>query len=98
MRGRCRTKRGSRAAGHLPAFLRCLAGAEACKLPCLVAALTMVRAQGPACFDAGRAPLAGGQDKAQWRGLMAARYTEAALREVAGLDVQALPPRHAMAP
>ena len=36
--------------------------------------------------------------KAQWRGLMAARYTEAALREVAGLDVQALPPRHAMAP
>ena len=35
--------------------------------------------------------------KAQWRGLMAARYTEAALREIAGLEVPALRPRHAMA-
>jgi 4-hydroxybenzoyl-CoA reductase subunit beta len=33
--------------------------------------------------------------KAQWRGLMAARYTEAALREIAGLETEVLPPRHA---
>jgi len=32
--------------------------------------------------------------KAQWRGLMAARYTEAALREIAGLETEILPPRH----
>ena len=30
--------------------------------------------------------------QAQWRGLMTARYTEAALREIAGLEVQAFPP------
>jgi 4-hydroxybenzoyl-CoA reductase subunit beta len=32
--------------------------------------------------------------QAQWRGLMAARYTEAALRELAGGDRQRLAPRH----
>ena len=32
--------------------------------------------------------------QAQWRGLMAAKYTEAALREVAGLDPLRLPPNH----
>jgi 4-hydroxybenzoyl-CoA reductase subunit beta len=32
--------------------------------------------------------------QAQWRGVMAARYTEAALREIAGLDPRGLPPQH----
>jgi 4-hydroxybenzoyl-CoA reductase subunit beta len=32
----------------------------------------------------------------QWRGVMTARYTEAALREIAGLDSQLSPPRHQM--
>ena len=36
--------------------------------------------------------------KAQWRGLMAARYTEAALREIAGLETRTLPPRHNLLP
>jgi CO/xanthine dehydrogenase FAD-binding subunit len=32
--------------------------------------------------------------QAQWRGVMAARYTETALREIAGLELRGLPPRH----
>ena len=32
--------------------------------------------------------------QAQWRGVMAARYTEAALREIAGLDSRRLAPNH----
>ena len=36
--------------------------------------------------------------KAQWRGLMTARYTEAALREIAGLETQILPPHHSLQP
>ncbi|TNF72420.1 MAG: 4-hydroxybenzoyl-CoA reductase [Acidobacteria bacterium] len=32
--------------------------------------------------------------QAQWRGVMAARYTEAALGEIAGLEPRALPPPH----
>lgn len=36
--------------------------------------------------------------KAQWRGLMTARYTEAALREIAGLEIEALSPRHSQLP
>ena len=32
--------------------------------------------------------------QAQWRGVMAAKYTEAALREIAGLDPRGLPPQH----
>jgi 4-hydroxybenzoyl-CoA reductase subunit beta len=32
--------------------------------------------------------------QAQWRGVMAARYTEAALREIAGLELRGLPPQH----
>lgn len=36
--------------------------------------------------------------KAQWRGLMTARYTEAALREIAGMEAQSLPPRHSLLP
>ncbi len=32
----------------------------------------------------------------QWRGVMTTRYTEAALREVAGLDPKLSPPRHQM--
>ena len=32
--------------------------------------------------------------KAQWRGLMTARYTEAAMREIAGIETRTLPPRH----
>jgi len=34
--------------------------------------------------------------KAQWRGVMAQRYTEAALREIAGLDAGLMPPRHSL--
>ena len=34
--------------------------------------------------------------QAQWRGLMAAKYTEAALREAAGLDTLRLAPRHGL--
>jgi len=34
--------------------------------------------------------------KAQWRGAMAERYTQAALREIAGLDPGLMPPNHAM--
>ena len=36
--------------------------------------------------------------KAQWRGLMTARYTEAALREIAGLEPRTHPPRHSLLP
>jgi 4-hydroxybenzoyl-CoA reductase subunit beta len=36
--------------------------------------------------------------KAQWRGLMTARYTQAALREIAGLETQILPPQHSLLP
>ncbi len=32
--------------------------------------------------------------QAQWRGVMTARYTEAALREIAGLEPQRLRPNH----
>jgi 4-hydroxybenzoyl-CoA reductase subunit beta len=32
--------------------------------------------------------------QAQWRGLMAAKYTEAALREIAGLEPRGMPPQH----
>lgn len=39
-------------------------------------------------------PLDNTDFKAQWRGLMAARYTEAALREIAGLDAGRLAPKH----
>jgi 4-hydroxybenzoyl-CoA reductase subunit beta len=34
--------------------------------------------------------------KAQWRGAMAERYTQAALREIAGLDPGLMPPNHLM--
>ena len=34
--------------------------------------------------------------KGQWRGLMAERYTQAALREIAGLDTGTMPPNHLM--
>jgi hypothetical protein len=34
--------------------------------------------------------------QAQWRGVMAARYTEAALRELAGGEPQRLASRHAL--
>jgi len=34
--------------------------------------------------------------KAQWRGLMAARYTQAVLREIAGTDPGIMPPNHWM--
>ena len=34
--------------------------------------------------------------KAQWRGAMAERYTQAALREIAGLDPGLMPPNHPM--
>jgi CO/xanthine dehydrogenase FAD-binding subunit len=34
--------------------------------------------------------------KAQWRGLMAARYTESVLREIAGLETSTLPPKHSL--
>ena len=34
--------------------------------------------------------------QAQWRGLMAAKYTQAALREAAGLEVHRLPPNHGL--
>ena len=36
--------------------------------------------------------------KAQWRGVMTARYTEAALREIAGLEPRTHPPRHSLLP
>ena len=44
------------------------------------------------------APMDNTDFKAQWRGLMTERYTEAALREIAGLEVEALPPRHSQDP
>ena len=34
--------------------------------------------------------------KAQWRGLMTGRYTEAALREIAGMETSTLPPKHSL--
>jgi hypothetical protein len=34
--------------------------------------------------------------KAQWRGAMAQRYTQAAWREIAGLDPGLMPPNHLM--
>jgi len=36
--------------------------------------------------------------KAQWRGVMTERYTQAALREIAGLDPGIMPPNHQLAP
>jgi 4-hydroxybenzoyl-CoA reductase subunit beta len=39
-------------------------------------------------------PLDNTDFKAQWRGAMAERYTEAALREIAGLDPGLMPPNH----
>jgi CO/xanthine dehydrogenase FAD-binding subunit len=36
--------------------------------------------------------------KAQWRGLMTAHYTEAALREIAGMETSSPPPQHSLLP
>jgi 4-hydroxybenzoyl-CoA reductase subunit beta len=43
-------------------------------------------------------PLDNTDFQAQWRGVMAARYTEAALRELAGGERQRLAPRHRLPP